>query len=154
MNPYGCHSMVAACSWTADSPWSDEPPTARAESDTYARSLFARTAAIDKPVVERLHDVAHKRGSPSSQIALAWMLNNPAITAPIVGATKMQHLDGAVAALSVTLSKDEIGHLEELYQPHSLPEVNGLSDVGRVVSDTVRVRNRRARSFTTAGVLV
>jgi 1-deoxyxylulose-5-phosphate synthase len=104
-------------------PWSDEPPAARAESDTYARSLFARTAAIDKPVVERLHDVAHKRGLPSSQIALAWMLNNPAITAPIVGATKMQHLDGAVAALSVTLSKEEIGHLEELYQPHSLPEV-------------------------------
>ena len=104
-------------------PWSDEPPTARAESDTYARSLFARTAAIDKPVVERLHDVAHKRGLPSSQIALAWMLNDPAITAPIVGATKMQHLDGAVAALSVTLSKEEIGHLEELYKPHSLPEV-------------------------------
>jgi 1-deoxyxylulose-5-phosphate synthase len=108
--------MVAACSWTADAPWSDEPPTARAESDTYARSLFARTAAIDKPVVERLHDVAHKRGLPSSQIALAWMLNNPAITAPIVGATKMEHLDGAVAALSVTLSKEEIGHLEELYR--------------------------------------
>jgi len=51
------------------------------------------------------------------------MLNDPAITAPIVGATKMQHLDGAVAALSVTLSKEEIGHLEELYKPHSLPEV-------------------------------
>jgi aryl-alcohol dehydrogenase-like predicted oxidoreductase len=104
-------------------PWSDEPPTARAESDAYARSLFVRTAAIDKPVVERLHHVAHKRGLPSSQIALAWMLSNPAITAPIVGATKMEHLDGAVAALAVTLSKDEIGRLEELYQPHSLPEV-------------------------------
>jgi aryl-alcohol dehydrogenase-like predicted oxidoreductase len=70
-----------------------------------------------------MHDVAHKRGLPSSQIALAWMLSNPAITAPIVGATKMDHLDGAVAALSVTLSRDEIGHLEELYRPHSLPEV-------------------------------
>jgi aryl-alcohol dehydrogenase-like predicted oxidoreductase len=103
-------------------PWSEEPPTPRAESDTYARSLFSRTAAIDKPVVERLHDVAHKRELPSSQIALAWMLSNPAISAPIVGATKMEHLDGAVAALSVALSKDEIDHLEELYQPHPLPE--------------------------------
>jgi hypothetical protein len=61
-------------------PWSDKPPTARAESDTYARSLFARTAAIDKPIVERLHGVAQKRGIPSSQIALAWMLSKPAIT--------------------------------------------------------------------------
>jgi len=67
--------------------------------------------------------VAHKRELPVSQIALAWMLGNPAITAPIVGATKMEHLDGAVAALSVTLSKDEVDRLEELYQPHFLPEV-------------------------------
>jgi diketogulonate reductase-like aldo/keto reductase len=118
-------------------PWSDEPPTARAESDTYARSLFARTAAIDKPVVERLHDVAHKRGLPSSQIALAWMLNNPAITAPIVGATKMEHLDGAVAALSVTLSKDEIDHLEEFYQPHSLPEVMSYTAAGKAVPKNI-----------------
>src|SRR6266566_6274884 len=134
-------------------PWSDEPPTARAESDTYARSLFARTAAIDKPVVERLHDVAHKRGLPSSQIALAWMLNNPAITAPIVGATKMQHLDGAVAALSVTLERRNRPPRRTLSA--AFPSGSDvLSDVGRVVSDTVRVRNRRARSFTTAGVLV
>ena len=101
-------------------PWSDTPPTTRAESDNYAKSLFADTWAIDKPVVDRLHEVAHKRGLPSSQIALAWMLNNPAITAPILGATKMEHLEGAVAALSVTLSKDEIGQLEELYQPHPM----------------------------------
>lgn len=69
-------------------PWSDEPPTARAESDTYVRSLLTRTAAIDKPVVQRVNDVAHKRGLRSSQIALACMLSNPVITAPIVGATK------------------------------------------------------------------
>jgi aryl-alcohol dehydrogenase-like predicted oxidoreductase len=101
-------------------PWSDAPATTRAESDNYAKSLFADTSAIDKPVVDRLHEVAHKRGLPSSQIALAWMLNNPAMTAPIIGATKMEHLDGAVAALSVTLSKGEIGQLEELYQPHPM----------------------------------
>jgi 1-deoxyxylulose-5-phosphate synthase len=95
-------------------PWSDAPATTRAESDNYAKSLFADTSAIDKPVVDRLHEVAHKRRLPSSQIALAWMLNNKAITAPIIGATKMEHLDGAVASLSVPLSKDEIDHLEEL----------------------------------------
>ena len=92
----------------------------RAQSENHAKSLFADTSTIDKPVVDRLHELAHKRGLPSSQIALAWMLNNPAITAPIIGATKMEHLDGAVAALSVTLSKDEIGHLEELYQSHPI----------------------------------
>jgi 1-deoxyxylulose-5-phosphate synthase len=101
-------------------PWSDAPATTRAESDNYAKSLFADTSAIDKPVVDRLHEVAHKRRLPSSQIALAWMLNNKAITAPIIGATKMEHLDGAVASLSVPLSKDEIDHLEELYQPHPM----------------------------------
>jgi hypothetical protein len=85
--------------------------------------LLAGTAAIDKRVVEPLQEVANKRGLPVSKIALAWMLGNPAITAPIVGAAKMEHLDGAVAALSVTLSKDEIERLEELYQPHVLPEV-------------------------------
>jgi 1-deoxyxylulose-5-phosphate synthase len=101
-------------------PWSDAPATTRAESDNYAKSPFADTSAIDKPVVDRLHEVAHKPGLPSSQIALAWMLNNRAITAPIIGATKMEHLDGAVASLSVPLSKDEIDHLEELYQPHPM----------------------------------
>ena len=65
-------------------PCSDEPPTAHAESDTYARSLLTRTAGFDKPVVQRVNDVAHKRGLPNSQIALAWMLSSPAITAPIV----------------------------------------------------------------------
>ncbi len=80
--------------------------------------MFAESSAIDKPVVDRQHELAHKRGLPSSQIALAWMLDNPAITAPIIGATKTNHLDDAIAALSVTLSDDEIGQLEKLYRPH------------------------------------
>ena len=66
-------------------------------------------------------EIARERELPASQIALAWMLRNPAIAAPIVGATKTHHLDDAIAALSVGLSSEEIGRLEEPYQPHPLP---------------------------------
>jgi 1-deoxyxylulose-5-phosphate synthase len=102
-------------------PWSDEPKTERAKTDAFARALFERTAAIDKPVVDRLTEVAQERELPASQIALAWMLRNPAIAAPVVGATKIDHLDDAVAALSIELSSEEIDRLEEPYQPHPLP---------------------------------
>ena len=78
-------------------------------------------AAIDKPVVDRLTEVAQERELPASQIALGWMLRNPAIAAPIVGATKIAHLDDAIAALSLELSTEEIDRLEEPYQPHPLP---------------------------------
>jgi aryl-alcohol dehydrogenase-like predicted oxidoreductase len=82
--------------------------------------LFERTAAIDKPVIDRLTEVAQQRELPASQIALAWMLHNPAIAAPIVGATKIHHLNDALTALSVELSSGEIDRLEEPYQPHQL----------------------------------
>jgi aryl-alcohol dehydrogenase-like predicted oxidoreductase len=101
-------------------PWSDEPTTERAKTDAFARGLFERTAAIDKPV-DRLTEVAQERELPASQIALAWLLCNPAIDAPIVGATKINHLDDAVAALSIELSSGEIDRLEEPYRPHPLP---------------------------------
>jgi aryl-alcohol dehydrogenase-like predicted oxidoreductase len=68
-----------------------------------------------------LTEIAQERELPASQIALAWMLDNPVIAAPIVGATKIDHLDDAVAALSVELSSGEIDLLEEPYQPHLLP---------------------------------
>jgi aryl-alcohol dehydrogenase-like predicted oxidoreductase len=101
-------------------PWSDEPTTERAKTDAFGKAIFERTAAIDKPIVDRLTEVAQERGLPASQIALAWMLRNPAIAAPIIGATKIHHLDDAIAALSVELSSEEIGRLEEPYQPHPL----------------------------------
>jgi aryl-alcohol dehydrogenase-like predicted oxidoreductase len=68
--------------------------------------------------VERVGAVARKRGVPQAQIALAWMLQKPYITSPIIGATKVQHLDDAVAALTVKLSPEEIASLEEPYVPH------------------------------------
>ena len=83
--------------------------------------MFERTAAIDKPIIDRLTEVAQERELPALQIALAWMLRNPAVAAPIVGATRIAYLDDAIVALSIELSSGEIDRLEEPYQPHPLP---------------------------------
>ncbi|WP_158903710.1 aldo/keto reductase [Burkholderia sp. L27(2015)] len=94
--------------------------SARAETDEFGRGLYAATEAADRKIVERVAEIAAARGVPRAQIALAWVLQKRAITAPIVGATKPQHLDDAVAALSIELSAEEIGKLEELYVPHAV----------------------------------
>jgi len=98
-------------------PWNAEN-TKREEGDNFGKNLYAKTADIDRPVIERVTELAKKRGVPQSQIALAWALSKPVITAPIIGATKPHHLDDAIAALSVKLTAEEIQYLEELYQPH------------------------------------
>src|SRR5438045_491727 len=69
-------------------------------------------------LAKRLSELAEKRGLPMAQIALAWMLHKPGITAPIIGASKPGHLEDALAALAVKLSPDEMTFLEECYQPH------------------------------------
>lgn len=99
-------------------PYSEEPPTARAKTDAFGKKIFAKTADIDKPIINRVNEIAKERNLPPAQIALAWVLHKPIVTSPIVGATKPHHLEDAVAALSVTLSQDEINRLEELYLPH------------------------------------
>lgn len=99
-------------------PWSDEPLTNRARTDAFAKTLFAKTGNIDKPVVDRLIEIARERSLPPAQIALAWILSKPGIVSPVIGATKPHHLDDAVAALSVKLSDAEVSRLGELYQPH------------------------------------
>lgn len=103
-------------------PWTDEPQTERAKSDNFAKTLYSKTTDIDKPVIDRVNEIAQKRGLPPSQIALAWLFHKPVVTSPIVGATKPHHLEDAVAALSIKLSESEIGQLEELYQPHPATE--------------------------------
>jgi aryl-alcohol dehydrogenase (NADP+) len=90
--------------------------TSRAKSDDYADNLYFREE--DFTVAERAQEVAEKRGVTSAQIALAWMLNKPHITAPIIGVSKMPHLEQAIAALDIQLSEDEVYSLEEAYQPH------------------------------------
>jgi aryl-alcohol dehydrogenase-like predicted oxidoreductase len=104
-------------------PWEAET-TKRSESDGYAKNLYTKTAEADKLVVERLAKVAGERGVPMAQVALAWLLTKPAITAPIVGATKLHHLEDAVAAVGLKLTADEVKALEEPYVPHP---VLGLS---------------------------
>ena len=92
--------------------------TSRAKSDDYANSMYFREE--DFTVAERAQEIAEIRGATSSQIALAWLLNKPHITAPIIGASKMEHLDQAIAALDIELSEDEVSSLEEAYQPHPI----------------------------------
>ncbi|MGM0901162.1 MAG: aldo/keto reductase [Bacillota bacterium] len=92
--------------------------TARSETDEFGKYLYAKTAESDRLVVERVAEIAEKRDVPRAQIALAWVLQKDMVTAPIIGATKMSHLEDAVAALEVKLSPEEIVFLEEPYVPH------------------------------------
>jgi aryl-alcohol dehydrogenase (NADP+) len=94
----------------------DSDATPRAGTDNYARQLY--DDALDMPVVDRTIKLAEARGLPPAQIALAWLLHQPAVVAPILGATKLEHLDDAVAALDVELDSDERRSLEEQYRPH------------------------------------
>lgn len=89
--------------------------TVRAESDTFADKLYEDA---DFAVVDAVRAVAVERGLPPGQIALAWLRSKPAVTAPIVGATKLPHLEDAIASLEVTLSEQEIARLEAPYRPH------------------------------------
>ncbi|HEX9083086.1 MAG TPA: aldo/keto reductase [Holophagaceae bacterium] len=97
--------------------WEAEP-TKRHATDQYTRKLYGQTEAADRLVVDRVGQVAARHGIPQAQVALAWMLAKPAVTAPIVGATKPRHLMDAVAALSLRLSDEEIAFLEQPYVPH------------------------------------
>jgi aryl-alcohol dehydrogenase-like predicted oxidoreductase len=99
-------------------PWEDEPTTSRAGSDEFGKTLYSKTAEADRKVVERVGEVATARGISRAQVALAWMLHKPAVTSPIIGATKPHHLEDALAALSVEFSPAEIARLEEPYVPH------------------------------------
>ena len=92
--------------------------TRRAQTDSFGDSLY--TPEVDFAVVDRAADVASERGLPPAQVALAWLLHKPGVTAPIVGATKVEHLDDAIAAEELTLSQAEIARLEEPYVSHAV----------------------------------
>jgi aryl-alcohol dehydrogenase-like predicted oxidoreductase len=94
----------------------DYGDSVRAKTDDYAKGLYYQSS--DFAAVERLKEVARRRGLPMARMALAWLLAKPAVTAPIVGATKMEHLEEAVAAVDVQLEPEEIHALEEPYTPH------------------------------------
>ena len=90
--------------------------TLRSKTDEYAQGLYYQPS--DFAVVERVGEIARRRGVPNAQVALAWILQQPGVTAPIVGASKMSHLEDAVAALSVKLDEAELKALAEPYAPH------------------------------------
>jgi aryl-alcohol dehydrogenase-like predicted oxidoreductase len=92
--------------------------TTRARTDSFGDSLY--TPEIDFAVVDRAVEVASARGVPSAQVALAWLLHKPGVTAPIVGATKVEHLEDALSAEQLELSADEIAQLEDAYVPHAI----------------------------------
>ncbi len=95
---------------------SGERRTARSGTDPFAENLYSEPSDFD--VVERVAEVAGERGVPPAQVALAWLLHRPGVTAPIVGATKPGHVEDAIAAEQLQLSDDEMKRLEEAYQPH------------------------------------
>jgi len=95
--------------------WGD---TVRARTDTYGQELYYRDA--DFIVADRVQEIAKQRNLSGPQIALAWMLNKPHITAPIIGASKLEHLEQSLAALEIKLTEDEIRSLEEPYQLHPI----------------------------------
>src|SRR5256886_1622869 len=96
--------------------------TTRARTDPFGESLY--TPEVDFAVVDRVSEVAAERGVPMAQVALAWLLHKPGVTAPIVGATKAEHLDDALAVEQLALSDEEITRLEEPYVPH---KVSGIA---------------------------
>jgi aryl-alcohol dehydrogenase-like predicted oxidoreductase len=92
--------------------------TTRARTDAFGDSLY--TPEVDFAVVDRTAEIAAARGVPPAQVALAWLLHKPGVTAPIVGATKLTHLDDAIAAEQLSLTPEEIARLEEPYVPHTV----------------------------------
>ncbi len=100
---------------------STQAQTTRARTDQYAHHLYgAGFAASDQAVVGAVQDLAGRRGVPAAQVALAWLLHKPGVTAPIIGASKPHHLDDALAALSLRLTPEEIAALEAPYVPHTV----------------------------------
>jgi len=98
-------------------PWLSEN-TVRFETDQFGKSMYSRTEDDDEEVVNRLGEIARQHGVPQAQVALAWLLSKPAVTAPIVGATKPHHLEDAVAAVSLRLTTEQTEALEHPYSPH------------------------------------
>ena len=98
--------------------WSET--TRRLETDPIARQKYDATAEADKLVVERVAEVAEKHGVPRAFIALAWLLQKESVVSPVIGATKIPHLESAVESLSVQLTPEEVAYLEEPYVPHPI----------------------------------
>jgi 1-deoxyxylulose-5-phosphate synthase len=111
------YSPLASGRLTRD--WSSES-TLRAETDQIQKNKYDAAAEMDRPIVERVAELAQKHGASRSHIALTWLLQKDPVTAPIIGATRISHLEEAIGALSVKLTQDEVTYLEEPYVPHRI----------------------------------
>jgi aryl-alcohol dehydrogenase-like predicted oxidoreductase len=100
--------------------WSEAPPTKRAETDQFGKSLYKGQAEAEHAIIDAVGRVAEARGVNRAQVALAWVLTRPAVSAPIVGASRMAHLDDAIAALSIKLTHEELALMEEPYRPRAV----------------------------------
>jgi aryl-alcohol dehydrogenase (NADP+) len=89
--------------------------TARSKTDQFGHTLYPEA---DRLIVDEVTRIAAERAVPPAQVALAWVLRHPTVAAPIIGATKLGHLDDAIAALDITLTDDEVTQLEKPYAPH------------------------------------
>src|SRR5208283_4476661 len=124
MLPLCADARIAVLPWSPlarvrfNDEWNTE--TLRTRTDPYGKSLFAATEASDRKIVDQVAAIASARGVPRAQVALAWLLQKSVVTAPIVGASKPQHLDDAVAALELRLNETEIAQLEAPYVPHAV----------------------------------
>ncbi|MGK3142728.1 aldo/keto reductase [Pantoea sp. C2G6] len=122
MHPLCLQEGIAVLPWSPlargklTRPWGEN--TARSASDKVMASLYANTEENDAAIAERLAQVAEEKGVTRAQVALAWLLSKPAVTAPIIGASRAEQFDDLVKAVEVTLSDEEIARLEEVYQPH------------------------------------
>ena len=123
MNPQCVDMGVATTPWSplargllARAP--NAAPTRRSETDTLTKGLYGHTVDADAPVLAALDEVAQRRGLRHAQVALAWLLQRPSVVAPILGATKTEHLDDAARALDVVLTREDIDALETPYVPH------------------------------------
>jgi aryl-alcohol dehydrogenase-like predicted oxidoreductase len=124
MHPLCLDSGVGVIPWSPlargmlTRPW--DSTTGRSETDAFGKSLYRQTEDSDRKIVDAVASVADARGVPRAQVALAWVAQQEAVTAPIVGATKPNHLADAAAAVELVLTDDELTQLEQHYVPHAI----------------------------------
>src|SRR5262249_13608835 len=125
MHPYCQAEGVAVIPWsplargrlTRDP--ADESGSKRAGTDANLKTFYGPTEAADRQIIDAVATIAKERHVPRAQVALPWQLHKPAVTAPIVGATKPEHLEDAVKAISLKLTSEEMAALEDPYVPHA-----------------------------------
>ncbi len=125
MHPFALATGVGVLPWSPlargklTRPWGAAGSGTREATDEFAKTLYREQEESNRRIVGAVESVASERGVPMAQVALAWALSKPAVSAPIVGATKEHHIDDAVAAAELELSPDELARLEEAYSPRS-----------------------------------